>query len=118
MGKQYVWESSAGGSFTAREDDGPAMGRGTRITLHLKPDMTDYLEERKLKDLVSKHSEFIGFPINLWVEKTTDKVVTDDEDEDDDDEEENDAPKVEEVDGEKEKEKKTKTIKEVHHEFE
>merc|ERR1719498_293006 len=114
--KQYVWESSAGGSFTVREDDGPAMGRGTRITLHLKSDMTDYLEERKLKDLVSKHSEFIGFPINLWVEKTTDKVVTDDEDEDDDDEEEEgDEPKVEEVE---KKEKKTKTIKEVKHEFE
>merc|ERR1719498_170698 len=113
--KQYVWESSAGGSFTVREDDGPAMGRGTRITLHLKPDMTDYLEERKLKDLVTKHSEFIGFPINLWVEKTTDKVVTDDEDEDDDDEEEGDEPKVEEVE---KKEKKTKTIKEVKHEFE
>merc|ERR550514_2002822 len=63
------------------------MGRGTRITLHLKSDMTDYLEERKLKDLVTKHSEFIGFPINLWVEKTTDKVVTDDEDDDDDDDE-------------------------------
>jgi molecular chaperone HtpG len=117
-GEQHIWESSAGGSFTVRKDDGPALGRGTRITLHLKPDMTDYLDERKLKDLVSKHSEFIGFPINLWVEKTTDKVVTDDEDEDDDDDDDNDAPKVEEVDGEKEKEKKTKTIKEVHHEFE
>jgi molecular chaperone HtpG len=116
--KQFIWESSAGGSFTVREDDGPAMGRGTRITLHLKSDMTDCLEERKLKDLVTKHSEFIGFPINLWVEKTTDKVVTDDEDEDDDDDEEEaegDAPKVEEVE---KKEKKTKTIKEVKHEFE
>ncbi len=112
--KQHIWESSAGGSFTVREDDGPAMSRGTRITLHLKPDMTDYLEERKLKDLVSKHSEFIGFPINLWVEKTSDKVVTDDEDEDDD-EEETDKPKVEEVE---DKPKKTKKIKEVKHEFE
>ena len=118
---QHVWESSAGGSFTVRPDDGPAIGRGTRITLHLKPDMTDYLEERKLKDLVTKHSEFIGFPINLWVEKTTDKVVTDDEDEDDDDDEEEDGtPKVEEVDADAatKKEKKTKTIKEVKHEFE
>jgi molecular chaperone HtpG len=113
--KQYIWESSAGGSFTVREDDGPAIGRGTRITLHLKPDMTDYLEERKIKDLITKHSEFIGFPINLWIEKTTDKVVTDDEDEDED-EDEDGEPKVTEV--EENKEKKTKTIKMVEHEFE
>ena len=50
---------------------------------HLKEDMTEYLEERRLKDLVKKHSEFIGFPIELWVEKTEEKEVTDDEDEDD-----------------------------------
>jgi molecular chaperone HtpG len=117
--KQHLWESSAGGSFTVREDDGPAIGRGTRITLHLKPDMTDYLEERRLKDLVARHSEFIGFPINLWVEKTSDKVVTDDEDEEDDDDEDTDKPKVEEVDeAAAAKKRKTKKIKEVKHEFE
>merc|ERR1712054_160618 len=38
-------------------------------------------EERRLKDLVKKHSEFIGFPIELYVEKSSEKEVTDSEDE-------------------------------------
>merc|ERR1711968_78326 len=116
--EQYRWESSAGGSFTIVKDDSKPLGRGTRITLHLKEDQQEYLEERRLKDLVKKHSEFIGFPIELWVEKTEEKEVTDDEDDEED--EDDDAPKVEEVDADegKKKEKKTKKIKEVKHEWE
>jgi len=98
------------------------VGRGTRITLHMKEDMAEYLEERRLKDLVKKHSEFIGFPIKLYVEKTAEKEVTDDDDDDDDekdDDDDDDKPKVEDVDEAetKEKEKKTKRIKEVTHEW-
>jgi len=76
----------------------------------------EYLEERRLKDLVKKHSEFISYPISLWTEKTTEKEISDDEDE----EEKKDAEegKVEDVDEEKEeKEKKKKKIKEVSHEW-
>merc|ERR1712230_276512 len=80
-------------------------------------DMAEYLEERRLKDLVKKHSEFIGFPIKLYVEKTAEKEVTDDDD-DDEDEGDDDKPKVEDVDEEEaKKEKKTKKIKEVTHEW-
>jgi len=118
--EQYVWSSSAGGSFTvSSDDDYEKIGRGTHIILHLKDEMEDYLQERRIKDLVKKHSEFIGFPISLLVEKTEEKEVTDDEDEDDDDDDD-DKPKVEEVDEdeEKKKEKKTKKIKEVTQEWE
>merc|ERR1712196_669937 len=75
--------------------------------------------ERRVKDLVKKHSEFIGFPIELWTEKTEEKEVTDDEDDDEDDDEEgDDKPKIEEVDEKDEgKKKKTKKIKEVKHEW-
>nr|QWE91191.1 heat shock protein 90 [Placidida sp.] len=121
--EQYLWESSAGGSFTVKLDTETApLGRGTRIVLHMKEDQLDYLEERRLKDLVKKHSEFIGFPIKLYVEKESEKEVTDDEEEEEEEGEEGDKPKVEDVDeeedGDKKDKKKTKKIKEVTHEWE
>ena len=111
--EQHVWESAAGGSFTVKADETAPMTRGTRIVLTLKEDMQEYLEERRLKDLVKKHSEFIGFPIKLFVEKETEKEVTDDEEEEEA-EGDDDKPKVEDVDEEEEKkEKKTKKVKQV-----
>ena len=50
----------------------------------MKEDMSEYLEESKVKDLVKKHYEFIGFPIKLYTEMPTEKEVTDDEDDDED----------------------------------
>merc|ERR1711907_159412 len=97
--EQYRWESNAGGTFTINPDSSDATTRGTKIILQLKKD-----------------SEFIGFPIELMVEKTTDKEVTDSDDEDekkDDEKKEEDGekkddeePKIE--DDKKPKEKKTK----------
>merc|ERR1719414_370101 len=116
----HIWTSEAGGSFTVAESSDSGVNRGTRLILHMKEDMAEYLEEQRVKDLVKKHSEFIGFPIKLYTEKTTEKEVTDDEDDDDEEEGDADKPKVEEVDDEEEakKEKKTKKIKEVSHEWE
>jgi len=118
---QYRWESNAGGTFTVcpdAESETDKLTRGTRIILHLKEDMSEYLEERRLKELVKKHSEFIAFPISLKVEKSTEKEVTDSDDEADkkEDEKKDDEPKIE--DAEDKKEKKTKKIKEVTHEDE
>merc|ERR1712127_1075594 len=125
--EQYVWESAAGGSFTVQKDTEMVHGevkRGTKVICYLKEDQSEFLEERRLKDLVKKHSEFIGFPIELYVEKSKEKEVTDSEDEEEEKKEEGkegDEPKIEEVDEEKEKEekkKKTKKVKEVSHEWE
>ena len=122
--KQYIWESAAGGYFTVKEDteSGETINRGTKIILHLKPDNQEFLEEKRLKDLVKKHSEFISFPIELFVEKTNEKEVTDDEaQEEEEKKEESEEKKEGELDIKEEKEKKakkTKKVKEVTTEFE
>merc|ERR1711907_813690 len=125
--EQYVWESAAGGSFTVQKDTDMVHGevkRGPKVICYLKEDQSEFLEERRLKDLVKKHSEFIGFPIELYVEKSKEKEVTDseeDEEEKKDEEKESDEPQIEEVDEAKEEEakkKKTKKVKEVSHEWE
>lgn len=118
--EQYRWESNAGGTFTVIPDDGEKISRGTKIILHMKDDMTEYLEERRLKDLVKKHSEFISFPISLQVEKSTDKEVTDSDDDEKKEQEKEknpDEPMIEDDAGDK-KDKKKKKIKEVTHELE
>merc|ERR1712232_75671 len=96
----HLWESAAGGTFSVAKCDDEQLKRGTRVICHLKDDQLEYLEERRIKDLVKKHSEFIGYPIQLEVEKTSEKEVTDDEEE------------------EEEKKKKTKKVKEVKKEME
>jgi len=140
--EQYVWESSAGGSFTVRVDTtGEPLGRGTKIVLFMKEDQAEFNDEKKIKEIVKKHSQFIGYPIKLLVEKERDREIDDEEEEEkkdekaekkegeeaekkEGDEAEKEKPKVEEIeedesdkeDGEdKDKsvdKKKKKTIKE------
>ncbi|CAK9803511.1 Heat shock protein 83 (Fragment), partial [Anthophora plagiata] len=97
--EQYVWESSAGGSFTVRPDHGEPIGRGTKIILHIKEDQTEYLQESKIREIVKKHSQFIGYPIKLVVEKERDKELSEDEEEEEPTKEGevDDKPKIEDI---------------------
>ena len=128
--EQYIWESSAGGSFTIKTDSGEPLGRGTKIVLHMKEDQAEYIEEKKVKEIVKKHSQFIGYPIRLLVQKEREKEISDDEAEeekkDGEEEKKEDEPKIEDVgsDDEADKDKddkdkkKKKTIKEKYTEDE
>jgi len=99
--QQWYWESSAGGVFTVKADSGEDLVRGTEITLYLKEDCKKYAEEKTLKDLIKKHSQFIGFPIYLQVTKEEEEEVEEEEDDGEDKQEDADAAdKNDEDDGE------------------
>ena len=125
--KQWVWESSASGSFAISEDtDGAPLGRGTQINIHLKDEAKEYLQESKLRELVARYSEFISFPISLLVEKEIEKEVPIEEEEtkpaekkeeNTTDADSDDAVEEEEED-EEEKKPKTRKVKETVQEWE
>jgi molecular chaperone HtpG len=122
LDEQYIWESEAGGHFTVVKDTvNPSIGRGSLIILHLKEEQEEFVNERSIKDLVKKHSQFIQYPINLLV--TKEKEVDDEEGEEkkegeetkEGEEKKEDEPKIEEVNSEEdeEEEKKDKKKKKV-----
>ncbi|KAJ1634400.1 Hsp90 protein-domain-containing protein [Pavlovales sp. CCMP2436] len=120
--KQWIWESTADSTFSVTEDpEGATLGRGTQITLHLKEDCLEFLEEERLRGLVKHYSEFINFPIYLYTTKEEEEEVPVDaleESEEEEEEEEEDAS-VEDVEEEEEDAApKTKKVKRIVNDWE
>merc|ERR1712060_219025 len=116
---QHVWESSADASFTVVDDPrGNTLGRGSRVTLHLKEDAHDYLSEDKLKESAKKYSQFIQFPIYVKVKKEVDADTEEDDDDDKDDDEEKDDVETKDDEEEKEEEEKKAPTKKTVYEWE
>merc|ERR1719445_2349944 len=123
---QHVWESTANSVFTVAKDPrGNTLGKhGTEITLHLKEDAEEYLNEAEIEKYVKKYSQFINFPISLWTTRTEteevpieeeeqDEAVTDDDEADEDGEDDLDISEEDEDD--EPAKPKTKTVeKEVN----
>ncbi|TKR88029.1 hypothetical protein L596_012330 [Steinernema carpocapsae] len=70
----YQWESSGGDSFVIRKCTDRELTRGTKIVLHIKEDQIEYLDEKRIKEVVKKHSQFIGYPIVLVVQEELNKT--------------------------------------------
>merc|ERR1711962_551690 len=114
--KQHIWESDAS-SFSISEDPrGDTLKRGTQVSLYLKEEARDFLEQDTVRELVKKYSQFINFNIYLWGSSTTTVEEPIEEDEEEATEEPKDEAEKEDdeegaVEEEKEEEKpKTKKV--------
>nr|KAF7408945.1 hypothetical protein H0235_013797 [Vespula pensylvanica] len=94
--KQYIWESDSSSYNIIEDPRGDTLKRGTTISLHMKDEALDFLEEDTVRNLIKKYSQFINFPIYLW----NSKVIQVDEEEDK-------SKPTEEEDGEKDTEDKS-----------
>ncbi|XP_057319425.1 endoplasmin [Microplitis mediator] len=114
--KQYIWESDSSSYSIVEDPRGDTLKRGTTVSLHLKEEALDFLQQDTIKSLIKKYSQFINFPIYLWASKT---IQVEEEEEPETKEpdttekpEEDDDAAVEEAaeEGEKQKKKIDKTV--------
>lgn len=116
---QYIWESSADAKYyVAKDPRGNTLKRGTCVLLHLKDDATEFMDEYRLKDLISRYSQFMSYPIYLKVTKKVKEEVPVEEEEAEKTDEKKDDVDIKEEDEEKEKKPKTKTVEKEVQEWE
>lgn len=76
---QYIWESDSTYFTVSKDPRGNTLGRGTTVSLHLKEEAQEFLEEHKLKEIIKKYSQFINFNIYLWTSKTVSEEIPDED---------------------------------------
>lgn len=110
--EQHIWTSTADAKFFVTKDPrGDTLGRGTRITLHLKDDAVEYVEQERIKNLVKKYSEFINYPINLYLSKDVKETIEIEEEVEEENKVNEDGTEItDEEENVEKKEKKTKEI--------
>ncbi len=72
---QYIWESDSNSFIVSKDPRGNTLGRGTTVSLHLKEEAQEFLEDHKLREIITKYSQFINFNIYLWTSKTVQEEV-------------------------------------------
>ena len=116
---EHVWTSNSGSGFTITDisDEDKLLKRGTRITIHLKEDQKEYLDEFRIKAVVEKHSQFVSYPISLLCKKQeqSEIPIEDGEEVDEGEQKDNDELIIEDVT--EEEKVKTKTVTEVRMEW-
>lgn len=73
--EQYIWESDSSSFTVVKDPRGNTLGRGTTVSLHIKEEAQEFLEEAKLREIITKYSQFINFNIYLWTSKTVQEEV-------------------------------------------
>merc|ERR1712198_294672 len=117
---QHIWESDSATFSIAEDPRGPTLKRGTQISLYLKEESYDFLEQDTVRDLIKKYSQFINFNIYLWgsstktveepVDEEDEEEVEEKSDEDEVQKDEDEEGAVEEEKEEEEKKPKTKKV--------
>ncbi|CAF1683542.1 unnamed protein product, partial [Adineta ricciae] len=115
---QYIWESDSTSFKVFKDPRGNTLGRGTTVSLHLKEEAGEFLQQPLLEDIIRKYSQFINFNIYLWRFTTTKEQVPEDEEKAPAEEKkpEETAPKEDEdaaVEEDKEEVKKPRKMKTV-----
>ena len=80
----WKWSSDSKQSYTISslsEEETRALreefqGSGTRIVLYLTEDAQEYLQESKLRELITRHSGYVSYPVELYVTKTVEEETT------------------------------------------
>jgi len=115
---QYIWESDSNSYSIVEDPRGNTLKRGTSISLVLKEEAYDFLEQDTVRELIKKYSQFINFNIYLWGSKTETVEEPIEEEEDEAEKEDEEKEKTEEdedgtVEEEKEEEEKKPKTKKV-----